>query len=89
MKNNTNKPDLNSGEYFSIGNVSDFETLGIVFAGINNALLPYYIPEDRQKVLYERLGKALYKRDEGLFHDGKYYGKVKNACEKELIIEKD
>lgn len=87
MKNNINKPNLNSGEYFCISNVTDFETLGRVFAGINNALLPDDIPEEKQKELYGKLGKALYKRDEGVFYEGNYYGKTKNARERELIIE--
>ncbi len=87
MKNNTNKPNLDSGEYFSISNVTDFETLGRVYAGMNNDLLSDDIPEEKQKELYEKLGKALYKRDEGVFYEGNYYGKNKNAREKELVFE--
>ena len=86
MKNNTIKPNLDSGEYFSISNISDFETLGRVFAGMNNALLTDDVPKAKQKELYEKLGKAVYERDEGVFFEGSYYGKIKNAMEKELII---
>ena len=86
MKNNTNKPNLDSGEYFRITGVTDFETLGRVFAGMNDALLPDDLPEERQKELYEKFGKAICERDEGVFWEGDYYGKTKNAKEKEIII---
>ena len=86
MKNNQSKPNFNSGEYFRITGVTDFETLGRVYAGMNDALLPDDLPAERQKELYEKFGKAICERDEGVFWEGDYYGKTKNAEEKEVII---
>lgn len=84
--NNTNKPNLDSGEYFRISGVKNFETLGLFYASLNDMLLPDNLPEARKKELYEKLGKALCERDEGVFCEDGYYGKTKNALEKEFVI---